>query len=334
MVGEAGPVKIAILGAGGRLGAALAREWSVADEVLPFARADLDLAQPGEIERVLAPYEFDALVNCAALTNVDYCETHEAEAMRINAEAAGEIGALCARKGARCLHIGTDYVFDGELRRPYTEEDAPRAISIYGESKLRGETALLNASAGHLVVRVSWVFGPDRPSFIDGILKKALESDHAEAIGDKWSTPSYTLDLARMLHPFLREIKYGGSPARHKSRPVHLARLRRVRLAMRRPGRPPGQNHPGPSDPHRRHESLHRPTPGLHRPIDRHPRHPHRRPPTPMAGSRGRVREPFGLKHFRLKHFRLDLKQVSLRSRNATWDRQPSETDNRSLPVG
>jgi dTDP-4-dehydrorhamnose reductase len=204
-------VKIAILGAGGRLGAALARTWAEAgDEVLAFARADIDLSKLGEIERVLEGASFDALVNCAALTNVDYCETHEEEAMRINAEAVREIGALCARKKARCLHISTDYVFDGEKREPYIEEDKAVAISVYGESKLRGEKALLESSAEHLAVRVSWVFGPDRPSFIDGILKRAVEFDVAEAIGDKWSAPSYTLDLAEMLRPFLREIPCGG----------------------------------------------------------------------------------------------------------------------------
>jgi dTDP-4-dehydrorhamnose reductase len=203
-------MKIVILGAGGRLGAALARNWSATDEVFPFARADIDLAKPGAIDYALDALSFDALVNCAALTNVDYCETNEAEAMRINAGAVGEIGALCARKHARCVHISTDYVFDGELRRPYVETDPARAISIYGESKLRGETALLEASDAHLAVRVSWVFGPDRPSFVDGILKRALESEVAEAIGDKWSAPTYTVDLAAMLHPFLSEIRTSG----------------------------------------------------------------------------------------------------------------------------
>jgi dTDP-4-dehydrorhamnose reductase len=203
-------MKIAILGAGGRLGAALTRAWSASDEVLPFPRASIDLARPGEIDRILSPVTFDVLVNCAALTNVDYCETHEDEAMRINAHAVREIGALCARKNARCLHISTDYVFDGDTDRPYKKTDTPRAISVYGESKLRGETALLETSPRHLAVRVSWVFGPDRPSFIDGILKRALQSDTAEAIGDKWSTPSFTLDLARMLHPFLQENPQGG----------------------------------------------------------------------------------------------------------------------------
>jgi len=203
-------MKIVILGAGGRLGAALARNWSVTDEVLPFARADIDLAKPGAIDQALDGLSFDVLVNCAALTNVDYCETNEAEAMRINAGAVGEIGALCARKHARCVHISTDYVFDGEKREPYVETDPAIAISVYGESKLRGETALLEASDAHLAVRVSWVFGPDRPSFVDGILKRALESDVAEAIGDKWSAPTYTVDLAAMLYPFLSDIRTAG----------------------------------------------------------------------------------------------------------------------------
>jgi len=206
-------VKIVILGAGGRLGAALARKWSASDEVLGFAHADIDLAQPGEIQRVLQPLSFDVLVNCAALTNVDFCETHEAEAMRVNAEAVREIGALCTLKHVRCLHISTDYVFDGETDQPYSEADSARAISVYGESKLRGETALLDtadSSAAHLAIRVSWVFGPDRPSFIDAILKRALTSDSAEAIGDKWAAPSFTLDLATLLRPFLCDIPAGG----------------------------------------------------------------------------------------------------------------------------
>jgi dTDP-4-dehydrorhamnose reductase len=130
--------------------------------------------------------------------------------MRINAGAVGEIGALCALKHARCLHISTDYVFDGDIDRPYVETDPARAISVYGESKLRGEQALFDTSESHLAVRVSWVFGPDSPSFIDGILKRAVEFDSAEAIGDKWSAPSYTLDLAAMLRPFLRDIPASG----------------------------------------------------------------------------------------------------------------------------
>ncbi len=277
-------MKIAILGAGGRLGAALSRAWAATDEVLAFTRADIDLAQPGEIDRVLDPLRFDVLVNCAALTNVDYCETHEDEAMRINAGAVREIGALCARKHARCLHISTDYVFDGDTDRPYTEADEARAISVYGESKLRGEVALLDTSAEHLAVRVSWVFGPDRPSFIDGILKRALESDTAEAIGDKWSTPSYpstSPDAAPLpaRHPMRRH------PARQQYRRMHLAGVRPIRPRMRRPRRPPGENDAGAAHPHGRRKGIHRPPPCLYRALDWEAGRPRRSAPRPWQAA-------------------------------------------------
>lgn len=203
-------MKIAIMGSGGRLGAALARAYASEHEVFGFRHADLDLASSEQIEQKLSPLSFDVLINCAALTNVDYCETHEAEAMRINAEAVHEIAKICSRKRARCIHIGTDYVFDGEKRTPYHETDAARAISIYGASKLRGDEALLAVSDQHLAMRVAWVFGPDRPSFIDAILKRALENDTAAAIGDKWSAPTYTLDVVEWLRPFLTDEKQSG----------------------------------------------------------------------------------------------------------------------------
>lgn len=203
-------MKIVILGSGGRLGAALARLYGQTDEVLGINHATLDLADAGSIQATLGSASFDVLVNCAALTNVDYCETHSEEAYRINALAAGEIAGICAAKSARCIHISTDYVFDGSQKRPYVEEDAAEPISIYGASKRAGEAAVIEASTDHLVVRVSWVFGPDRPSFIDLLLKRAFEQESVEAIDDKFSAPSYTIDLAACLRPFLSDIRYGG----------------------------------------------------------------------------------------------------------------------------
>lgn len=203
-------MKITILGSGGRLGAALARAYANEHEIFAFRHSDLDLASPEQVEQKLAPLSFDALINCAALTNVDYCETNEAEAMRINAEAVRQVAEICSRKRARCIHISTDYVFDGEKRSPYVESDEARAISVYGESKRRGEEELFAVSENHLAVRVAWVFGPDRPSFVDGVMRRALERDQVEAIGDKWSAPSYTLDLVGLLRPFLAENQTGG----------------------------------------------------------------------------------------------------------------------------
>jgi dTDP-4-dehydrorhamnose reductase len=204
-------MRIAIIGSGGRLGAALARTWSrEGDTIVGFTHASLDLADDSEVRAKLEPLDFDVLVNCAALTNVDYCETHELEAMRVNTDAVRTIARICAAKGRRCLHISTDYVFDGEKREPYTESDPASPLSAYGRSKLAGERALLKTSDRHLVVRVSWVFGPDRPSFVDQVVQKAHETDQLAAIADKWAVPTYTLDAARLLRPLLSDVPTGG----------------------------------------------------------------------------------------------------------------------------
>jgi dTDP-4-dehydrorhamnose reductase len=204
-------MKIAIVGAGGRLGAALARTWAVdGNDVIGFNHVSLDLADDDQLRATLEPLDFDVLVNCAALTNVDYCETHEREAMCINAEAVRTIGRICDDKERRCLHISTDYVFDGEKREPYTESDPANPLGVYAASKLAGERALLETNNRHLIVRLSWVFGPDRPSFVDQILQKARETDQLAAVANKWAVPSYTIDIASLLRPLLSDIPAGG----------------------------------------------------------------------------------------------------------------------------
>ena len=194
---------MAIVGAGGRLGAALARLYAADHEVRSFTRAQLDLVAPDRLRDSLGNAEFDVLINCAAQTNVDRCESEQAEAFLINGEAPGVLAEICTARRARLVHISTDYVFDGDKQEPYTEEDAANPISVYGASKLEGERRVLAVSAEHLVARVSWVFGPDRPSFVDWIVDRARELEHVEAVADKYSTPTYTLDIAEMLRPFL-----------------------------------------------------------------------------------------------------------------------------------
>jgi dTDP-4-dehydrorhamnose reductase len=117
---------------------------------------------------------------------------------------------VCAKKDARLIHISTDYVFAGNATTPYSEEDTPHPISVYGESKLAGEVAVLAASQRNWVVRVSWVFGPDRISFVDQVIGRAIKEDHVEAVADKWATPTYTLDVCRDLWHFLRTVGGGG----------------------------------------------------------------------------------------------------------------------------
>jgi dTDP-4-dehydrorhamnose reductase len=208
-------MKVIILGSNGRLGSALVRRWkNLPDtEVIALTRAQLDLSDPDKAEEGLAAQVFgsgDVVVNCAAATDVDGCERDLDLARKINAESPGRLARLCAGRGARMVHIGTDYVFDGTLDRPYTEEDEPHPLSHYGVTKLEGDHAVIAASPNHCVVRVSWVFGPDKPSFVDAIVRRALTSPEAAAVHDKTSSPSYTEDMALWMAEFLKSSLPGG----------------------------------------------------------------------------------------------------------------------------
>jgi dTDP-4-dehydrorhamnose reductase len=204
-------MKIVIIGSGGRLGAALTRAYRDKFDVVGFNHAQLDLTNFDQVREKLTALDFDVLINCAAFTNVDLCETQREQALQINAEAPRVLAEICRDKKAKLIHFSTDYVFDGEKREPYTEDDAAKPISFYGESKREGEKLVLQTQDRHLVVRVSWVFGPDRPSFIDGVIKRARENEHVEAIADKFSTPTYTLDIAQMLLNVVAAVGCPGS---------------------------------------------------------------------------------------------------------------------------
>lgn len=202
--------RVVVVGAGGRLGAALVREWAGQFDVVGFNHAQLDLGKPDQLRTTLGALEFDALINTAAQTNVDRCETQPEEALALNGEAPGVLAEICGQKQARFVHVSTDYVFDGEKREPYTEEDHANPVSVYGESKREGERRALAANPTALIVRVSWVFGPDRPSFIDWAIGQAREREEVGAIADKWATPTYTLDLAEWLKPMVAETSATG----------------------------------------------------------------------------------------------------------------------------
>ena len=206
-------MKIVILGAGGRLGAALLREYKGKFDVKGFDRAHLDVSDLNGVREKLQDTSFDCLINASGFTKVDLCETQPELAFLINAEAPRVLAEICEEKGARMIHFSTDYVFDGEKRQPYTEEDVASPISVYGESKLAGEKNVLAAQHGNLVVRVSWVFGPDRPSFVDAMIKAAKENEQLDAVADKISAPTYTLDIAQILPRFFGAGIYGGKPA-------------------------------------------------------------------------------------------------------------------------
>ena len=192
------------------MGAALVRRYSPIHQVTALKRTDLDVMDIDQIRATLAPLEFDCVIYTAGITNVDACEEHPHEARVTNCDAPREIALVCAERGAKMIHVSTDYVFDGEEEGAKSETFPARPINVYGQTKLEGEQAVLSISPHFLVVRVSWLFGPDKPSFPDMIIQRAKESPKVEVISDKWSCPTYSEDLALWIEPMITDPNYSG----------------------------------------------------------------------------------------------------------------------------
>jgi dTDP-4-dehydrorhamnose reductase len=193
-------VRVAVTGAAGMLGLAVvaaARERGHEVVPLPRDRADVtDAAAVGAAVREAAP---DAVVNCAAWTDVDGAEADEAGATAVNGGGAGNAAAAAAAAGARIVHDSTDYVFDGTKREPYLETDTVAPQSAYGRSKLAGERAVAEAAADHAVARTAWLFGAGGRNFVDTMLRLGAERDEVSVVTDQVGCPTWTGHLAPAL---------------------------------------------------------------------------------------------------------------------------------------
>ena len=165
-------------------------------EVVGYARAGLDVTDPRVVRRVMEAERPDAVVNCAAWTDVDGAEESEAEASEVNGVGAGIVAAEAAGVGAVVVHPSTDYVFDGASRRPYIESDAPSPIQAYGRSKLAGEIEVAAAAERHFIVRSSWLFGAGGDNFVETMLKLAGDLQQIVVVRDQVGSPTYTGHLA------------------------------------------------------------------------------------------------------------------------------------------
>ncbi|MDQ5807683.1 MAG: dTDP-4-dehydrorhamnose reductase [Actinomycetota bacterium] len=189
-------MRLLVTGANGMLGhrvVAVARERG--HEVRGTDLPEVDLVDEEAVARFVAGAEPDAVVNCAAYTDVDGCEANEGLATRVNGDAAGNV----ARSGPYVVHVSTDYVFPGDGRRPYVESDAPGPRTAYGRSKLAGEEAVRAASDEHAIVRTAWLFGEGGKNFVDTMLKLGSERDEVSVVFDQVGSPTWTGHLAPAL---------------------------------------------------------------------------------------------------------------------------------------
>jgi dTDP-4-dehydrorhamnose reductase len=189
-------MRLLVTGAAGMLGrdVAAAAE-SAGHAVTALARRDLDIADAAAVRATVEAARPDAVVNCAAWTDVDGAEEHEADATRINGDGAGHVAAAAPY----VVHVSSDYVFDGTATEPYREDDATGPAGAYGRSKLAGESAVAAASRDHAIVRSAWLFGVHGKNFVATMLQLAEDRDEVNVVADQIGCPTFTGHLAPAL---------------------------------------------------------------------------------------------------------------------------------------
>lgn len=191
-----------LTGAAGQLGNAIMRHFGDIEGIqwLPTSRDVVDLSQPHAVDRFVACYKPDVVVNAAAFTNVDDAEINRSEAERLNSALPGQLAKICAEYGTPLFHFSTDHVFggdDSDRQIPYTEQDTPYPTNYYAETKLLGERAVLEHCPHAYVWRTAWLYSPYGANFYRTILNKGLEGNTLRVVSDEVGNPTSAIDLAR-----------------------------------------------------------------------------------------------------------------------------------------
>ncbi|MBI3950031.1 MAG: dTDP-4-dehydrorhamnose reductase [Acidobacteria bacterium] len=198
-----------ITGAGGLLGRHAVGWFSRYHDVVAARREDLGITHPDAVNRWVNRISPDVIMNCAALSNVDACERQPDDAFAVNAEGPRYLAQAAEQIGAQLIHFSTDYVFDGDKTTPYTIEDEPWPISIYGHSKLAGERAIRETLARHYIIRVARLFGRGGRNFASAILDIARRDGRLLAIVDEIGSPTYVVDLAERVNAIVQSGQHG-----------------------------------------------------------------------------------------------------------------------------
>lgn len=202
-------MKILITGANGQLGRELVRQYKEKDvEIIRTGSKDLDITEQDHVYRFIQDVKPNVIVNCAAHTAVDKCETDIDNAYKINAIGAKNLAQAAYQIGAEIVHISTDYVFDGEGSHELTEFDATNPQSVYGQSKLQGENLVKEFNPRHYIVRTAWLYGEGN-KFVRTMLNLSKENSVLKVVNDQHGTPTSTVDAARVIIKLVEEKNYG-----------------------------------------------------------------------------------------------------------------------------
>ena len=199
---------IAVLGGKGMLGTALSHYLKKNGyAVSVWDRPDFDITQSSDLDNALDSVQ--VVVNCAAFTDVDGAEDQPETAMAVNAESVGALGRLAKQKNLFVVHVSTDFVFDGQSERPYKETDKTHPLSVYGDSKLKGELILERTGCLYSIMRVQWTFGRQGNHFIAKLLKRAKTGADLKIVNDQIGAPTWSVDMAKAILCLIRG-RYAG----------------------------------------------------------------------------------------------------------------------------
>jgi len=189
-------LRLLITGANGQVGWHLQRTLAPMGEVLAIDIEQVDLTDLGAVSRTVRDFAPDIVVNAAAYTAVDKAESEPELARTINVAAPAQIAAECARTGALLVHYSTDYVYDGNKPAPYEETDATGPLSVYGQTKLAGDQAIMASGVAHIILRTSWVYDIRGKNFLRTVLRLAREKEELRMVGDQYGAPTWARGLA------------------------------------------------------------------------------------------------------------------------------------------
>ena len=206
-------MKIVVIGANGQVGNNLLKVLSAENEVIPLTHEDMDITDLNKTRETLLRIKPESVINTAAYHKTDECEENPEKSFLVNSIAVRNLALTCKEMGSSLVHFSTDYVFDGRKNEPYTEDDPPNPINVYGVSKLAGEIFVRNTLEEHYIIRPSGIFGKakkvGKENFITKMLRLARERGRLRDVDDQIFSPTYARDLAEKIAELIKTGKYG-----------------------------------------------------------------------------------------------------------------------------
>ncbi len=202
-------MRVLVLGAQGMLGQDLVEIFTAECEMIGWDFAEIDITREQETVEKIRKIRPHTIINCAAYTNVDGCETHRDRAFLVNAEGAKHVALASTAAKARLIHLSTDYVFDGTGTIPYEENSPPNPLSVYGKSKLQGEIYVRQFGEDPLIIRTAWLYGPRGKNFVEAILAQAATRKQIRVVNDQKGSPTFTKDLSQAVKILMKKSEGG-----------------------------------------------------------------------------------------------------------------------------